>query len=140
MQRLVRDIRWSKPLLATESNGCSIGSSIMENCDVSDFDRFASIDALAMDVDGVLTDGTFEWSDSGGESKRFCFEDVMGFRERVSRTGAWPDLGEIVRLSPDSRQNRHSFRCKGCKDKAPLCANLPNCPVSFGAHCVIATT
>lgn len=31
-----------------------------------------------MDVDGVLTDGTFLWSTSGEESKRFSFEDVMG--------------------------------------------------------------
>jgi 3-deoxy-D-manno-octulosonate 8-phosphate phosphatase (KDO 8-P phosphatase) len=38
----------------------------------------AAIDALVMDVDGVLTDGTFVWSASGEESKRFSFEDVMG--------------------------------------------------------------
>ncbi len=31
-----------------------------------------------MDVDGVLTDGTFLWSTSGEEMKRFSFEDVMG--------------------------------------------------------------
>jgi 3-deoxy-D-manno-octulosonate 8-phosphate phosphatase (KDO 8-P phosphatase) len=31
-----------------------------------------------MDVDGVLTDGTFLWSASGEESKQFSFEDVMG--------------------------------------------------------------
>ncbi len=39
-----------------------------------------------MDVDGVLTDGTFEWSESGGESKRFSFEDVMGL-SRARRAG-----------------------------------------------------
>jgi 3-deoxy-D-manno-octulosonate 8-phosphate phosphatase (KDO 8-P phosphatase) len=49
-----------------------------KNCDVSDFERLAAIDALVMDVDGVLTDGTFIWSASGEESKRFSFEDVMG--------------------------------------------------------------
>jgi 3-deoxy-D-manno-octulosonate 8-phosphate phosphatase (KDO 8-P phosphatase) len=31
-----------------------------------------------MDVDGVLTDGTFMWSSSGEEIKSFSFEDVMG--------------------------------------------------------------
>ena len=36
------------------------------------------IDAVVMDVDGVLTDGTFWWSVSGDELKRFSFMDVMG--------------------------------------------------------------
>ncbi len=31
-----------------------------------------------MDVDGVLTDGTFWWGPDGPEWKRFCFADVMG--------------------------------------------------------------
>lgn len=36
------------------------------------------IDALVMDIDGVLTDGTFTLDSSGIESKSFCFLDVMG--------------------------------------------------------------
>jgi 3-deoxy-D-manno-octulosonate 8-phosphate phosphatase (KDO 8-P phosphatase) len=44
---------------------------------VSD-DLLASIEALVMDVDGVLTDGAFFWSTGGEEFKRFSFEDVMG--------------------------------------------------------------
>lgn len=36
------------------------------------------IKALALDVDGVLTDGSFIWGTDGGESKRFSFRDVMG--------------------------------------------------------------
>jgi 3-deoxy-D-manno-octulosonate 8-phosphate phosphatase (KDO 8-P phosphatase) len=36
------------------------------------------IKAVALDVDGVLTDGTFCWSSDGSESKRFSFMDVMG--------------------------------------------------------------
>jgi 3-deoxy-D-manno-octulosonate 8-phosphate phosphatase (KDO 8-P phosphatase) len=31
-----------------------------------------------MDVDGVLTDGTFLWGVNGEEFKRFCFADVTG--------------------------------------------------------------
>jgi len=31
-----------------------------------------------MDIDGVLTDGTFVLDANGTESKRFCFFDVMG--------------------------------------------------------------
>jgi 3-deoxy-D-manno-octulosonate 8-phosphate phosphatase (KDO 8-P phosphatase) len=36
------------------------------------------IDAVVMDVDGVLTDGTFWWGPNGEEWKRFSFADVMG--------------------------------------------------------------
>ena len=36
------------------------------------------VDAVVMDVDGVLTDGTFWWGPNGEEWKRFCFADVMG--------------------------------------------------------------
>ena len=37
-----------------------------------------TIDSLVMDIDGVLTDGTFSLDANGIESKRFCFLDVMG--------------------------------------------------------------
>ncbi len=36
------------------------------------------ITAVAMDFDGVLTDGTFWWGPDGAEWKRLCFADVMG--------------------------------------------------------------
>jgi 3-deoxy-D-manno-octulosonate 8-phosphate phosphatase (KDO 8-P phosphatase) len=39
---------------------------------------FHGIRAIATDVDGVLTDGTFWWSTSGDESKRFSFADITG--------------------------------------------------------------
>jgi 3-deoxy-D-manno-octulosonate 8-phosphate phosphatase (KDO 8-P phosphatase) len=38
----------------------------------------ATIKAVALDVDGVLTDGSFSWSESGEETKSFHFADVMG--------------------------------------------------------------
>jgi 3-deoxy-D-manno-octulosonate 8-phosphate phosphatase (KDO 8-P phosphatase) len=34
--------------------------------------------ALALDVDGVLTDGGIWWGPNGEEWKRFCFADIMG--------------------------------------------------------------
>lgn len=37
-----------------------------------------TIDAVVMDVDGVLTDGGFWWDAEGNEQKRFHFLDVMG--------------------------------------------------------------
>jgi 3-deoxy-D-manno-octulosonate 8-phosphate phosphatase (KDO 8-P phosphatase) len=36
------------------------------------------IKAVALDVDGVLTDGTFIWGPNGEEYKQFSFSDVMG--------------------------------------------------------------
>ncbi len=42
--------------------------------------------ALALDVDGTLTDGSFVWSVSGEESKSFHFLDIMGLA-RIVRAG-----------------------------------------------------
>jgi 3-deoxy-D-manno-octulosonate 8-phosphate phosphatase (KDO 8-P phosphatase) len=36
------------------------------------------IRAVALDVDGVLTDGGLWWGPDGEEWKRFCFADIMG--------------------------------------------------------------
>jgi 3-deoxy-D-manno-octulosonate 8-phosphate phosphatase (KDO 8-P phosphatase) len=36
------------------------------------------IKAIALDVDGVLTDGGVWWGPNGEEWKRFCFADIMG--------------------------------------------------------------
>jgi 3-deoxy-D-manno-octulosonate 8-phosphate phosphatase (KDO 8-P phosphatase) len=36
------------------------------------------IKAVALDIDGVLTDGTFYWDLKGEELKKFSFSDVMG--------------------------------------------------------------
>jgi 3-deoxy-D-manno-octulosonate 8-phosphate phosphatase (KDO 8-P phosphatase) len=41
-------------------------------------DGLEQIRAIALDVDGVLTDGGFWWGADGEELKRFCFADVMG--------------------------------------------------------------
>jgi len=38
----------------------------------------ARIKAIAMDVDGVLTDGGVWWGPNGEEWKRFHFADIMG--------------------------------------------------------------
>jgi 3-deoxy-D-manno-octulosonate 8-phosphate phosphatase (KDO 8-P phosphatase) len=42
--------------------------------------------AIALDVDGVLTDGSFWWGPNGEEFKRFHFLDVMGIA-RARRAG-----------------------------------------------------
>lgn len=55
----------------------SANSQSSKSFDVSapDLER---IRAIALDVDGVLTDGTFWWGPDGQEWKRFSFADVMG--------------------------------------------------------------
>lgn len=53
--------------------------------------RWAAIRLLAMDVDGVLTDGTVLISSDGSEAKVFSILDGMGLR-RIERAGivtAW---------------------------------------------------
>jgi len=72
-----------------------------------------------MDVDGVLTDGTFIWSTSGEESKRFSFEDVMGL-SRARQAGLTLGLisGEdsiLVDRFAAKLDIRHV--AKGCKEK-----------------------
>lgn len=86
---------------------------------MSDSDRLASIDALVMDVDGVLTDGTFVFSSSGEESKRFSFEDVMGL-SRAQRAGITLGLisGEDSVLVNRFAQKLNIVNVtKGCKEK-----------------------
>ena len=39
------------------------------------------IKAIALDVDGVLTDGTFWWDTAGAELKRFSFRDIRLIEE-----------------------------------------------------------
>lgn len=46
----------------------------------------APIKAIALDVDGVLTDGAFWWGFDGSELKRFSYRDVMGIA-RATRQG-----------------------------------------------------
>jgi len=51
----------------------------MPEAKANDFDAQAcAIKAIALDVDGVLTDGGFWWGPNGEEWKRFTFADVMG--------------------------------------------------------------
>jgi 3-deoxy-D-manno-octulosonate 8-phosphate phosphatase (KDO 8-P phosphatase) len=78
------------------------------------------IRAVALDVDGVLTDGSFWWSASGEELKRFSFLDVMGI-SRAKRTGTLFALisGEdtpLVTRFAHKLQIEDVFA--GCRDKA----------------------
>jgi len=80
----------------------------------------ADIRAIALDVDGVLTDGTFWWGPDGAEFKRFSFLDVMGVA-RGARAGL-----VFALISGESSPLVDRFAAKlsivhvhkGCKDKA----------------------
>jgi 3-deoxy-D-manno-octulosonate 8-phosphate phosphatase (KDO 8-P phosphatase) len=78
-----------------------------------------AIDAVALDVDGVLTDGTFLWSATGEESKRFSFRDIMGI-SLAKKAGI-----EIALISGEDSAVVHRYAQKmnlvhiflGCKQK-----------------------
>jgi 3-deoxy-D-manno-octulosonate 8-phosphate phosphatase (KDO 8-P phosphatase) len=78
------------------------------------------IRAVAMDVDGVLTDGSVWWGPNGEEWKRFGFADIMGI-SLARRAGLQLALisGEASPLVDRYAQKmgiRHVI--KGCRDKA----------------------
>lgn len=79
-----------------------------------------NLKAIALDVDGVLTDGGVWWGPGGEEWKRFCFADIMGVSLAIK-------AGLIVALisGEDSPLvDRFALKMgitdveKGCKDKA----------------------
>ena len=78
------------------------------------------IKAVALDVDGVLTDGAFWWGPEGAEFKRFCFRDVMGI-SRASKRGLVFALisGEANPLITRFAEKMNIVNVyQGCKDKA----------------------
>jgi 3-deoxy-D-manno-octulosonate 8-phosphate phosphatase (KDO 8-P phosphatase) len=84
------------------------------------------IQTVAMDFDGVLTDGTFWWGPSGEEWKRLAFADVMG----VS-LGTRAGLRFAIISGEDSPLiDRYAAKLgivdlyKGCKDKRSALEDL----------------
>ena len=76
--------------------------------------------AVALDVDGVLTDGTFVWGAGGEESKSFSFRDIMGI-SLASRAGVVFALisGEQGPLIDRYAEKMRISRVwKSCRDKA----------------------
>jgi len=78
------------------------------------------IKLIAMDVDGVLTDGSFWWGPNGEEWKRFHFADIMGL-SRARKAGlklaliSGEDSPLIDRLAAKMQITDVE---KSCKDKA----------------------
>jgi 3-deoxy-D-manno-octulosonate 8-phosphate phosphatase (KDO 8-P phosphatase) len=80
----------------------------------------AAVKAIALDVDGVLTDGGVWWGPDGAEWKRFCFADIMGV-SLATKAGLIVTLisGEDSPLVDRfaAKMNLADIT-KGCKDKA----------------------
>jgi 3-deoxy-D-manno-octulosonate 8-phosphate phosphatase (KDO 8-P phosphatase) len=79
-----------------------------------------TVEAVALDVDGVLTDGTFWWGPDGAELKRFSFRDVMGIA-RARKAGI---VFALISGEDTPLIDRYAEKLgitdiyKGCKDKA----------------------
>jgi len=85
-------------------------------------DGLDTLQAIAFDVDGVLTDGTLTWNaaDPAAESKTFSFADIMGI-SLARRMGLHLALisGEPSPLVDRYAQKLHIRHVtKGCRDKA----------------------
>ena len=96
------------------------------------------IKAVALDVDGVLTDSTFIWGTNGEEYKKFSFTDVMGISQ-ASKAGIIFALisGEnnvLVDRFAEKMKIAHVY--KGIKDKASaLTSFAENNKLELGQIC-----
>ena len=83
-------------------------------------ERLLKIRAIAMDVDGVLTDGGMWWGADGEEFKRFSFSDVMG----VSLARREGFVIALISGEDTPLIDRYAAKlqiknvAKGCRDKA----------------------
>ncbi len=79
-----------------------------------------TIRAVALDIDGVLTDGTFVWGLNGEEYKKFSFSDVMGI-SLASKAGiifALISGEDNVLIDRFAQKMKIADIYKGTKDKA----------------------
>lgn len=84
------------------------------------------IRAVALDFDGVLTDGTFIWGPNDEEYKKFSFQDVMGISLGV-KSGL---IFALISGEDNPLIDRFAKKMcivdiyKGCKDKALALRNF----------------
>jgi len=78
------------------------------------------IRAVAMDVDGVLTDGGVWWGPDGQEWKRFCFADIMGVSlgRRAGLALALISGENSPLVDRYASKLQIDYVEKGCRDKA----------------------
>ncbi len=84
------------------------------------------IRAVALDVDGVLTDGVFIWGPDGEEFKAFSFLDIMGISLGL-KSGL---IFALISGEDNPLVDRYAKKMgivdiyKGCKDKASALKNF----------------
>lgn len=78
------------------------------------------IKAIALDIDGVLTDGTFIWGPQGEEFKKFSFLDVMGISlgKKVGLIFAFISGEDTPLIDRYAKKMGIIDVYKGCRDKA----------------------
>ena len=78
------------------------------------------VKAIALDVDGTLTDGGFWWGEFGDELKKFSYRDVMGIslgtKQGVRFALISGEDSPLVDRFAAKMKIEHVYR--GCKDKA----------------------
>lgn len=83
-------------------------------------DKLRNVKAIALDVDGVLTDGGMWWGANGEEFKRFSFSDIMGI-SLARRHGL---VLALISGEDSPLIDRYAAKlkiadvAKGCRDKA----------------------
>jgi 3-deoxy-D-manno-octulosonate 8-phosphate phosphatase (KDO 8-P phosphatase) len=101
-------------------------------------ERLRTLQAVAFDVDGVLTDGRLTWSTTGEESKSFAFADIMGV-SLLRRLGVKMALisGESsAQVDLFARKMHIAHVTKGTRDKAAaLRAFAENAGVALEQTC-----
>lgn len=96
------------------------------------------IEAVALDIDGVLTDGTFIWGPNGEEYKKFSFLDVMGISLGVKSGLVFALISGEDNLLIDRYAKKMGIVdiYKGCKDKASaLCSFAEKNTISLSQIC-----
>ena len=83
-------------------------------------DGLDTLQAIAFDVDGVLSDGKLTWNPAGEESKTFAFSDVMGISlaRRLGLKLALISGEPSSQVSLYAEKLKMHFVRKGCRDKA----------------------
>jgi 3-deoxy-D-manno-octulosonate 8-phosphate phosphatase (KDO 8-P phosphatase) len=82
--------------------------------------KLRRVKAIALDVDGVLTDGGMWWGADGEEFKRFSFSDVMGISlaRRYGLTLTLISGEDSPLIDRYAAKLRIADVTKGCRDKA----------------------
>jgi 3-deoxy-D-manno-octulosonate 8-phosphate phosphatase (KDO 8-P phosphatase) len=88
--------------------------------------NLARVRAIALDVDGVLTDGGFWWGSNGQEFKRFCFGDMMGLSlaRRAGFVLALVSGEDSPLVERYAEKMLIKYVVKGCRDKAAAVRQL----------------